>query len=104
VSRVVGAGKFLRVSASPESTGGAGLARLRFFEVMRVYFTRQFWAKSYQILSAAAPDSFIFCHSTAHSCIRARDAGGKFRGCGGGSDGGIGAPSGAAEPAGGGGD
>ena len=67
---------------------------------MKNHFARQFWAKSYQILSAAAPDSFIFCHSAAHSCIRARDAGGRFRGCGGGSDGGIGAPSGTAGPAG----
>jgi hypothetical protein len=50
---------------------------------LKVHFARQIRAKSSQILSAAAPVSFIFCHSSPHACIRARDAGGKFRGCGG---------------------
>ena len=51
---------------------------------LKAHFARQIWAKSNQVLSAAAPVSFIFCHSSPHACIRARDAGGKFRGSGGG--------------------
>jgi hypothetical protein len=81
---------------SPDNTGAAVFARLSRIDVMRVYFARQIWAKSYQILSAVTPDSFIFCHSIAHSCIRARDARGKVCGCDGGTDGGIGAPVGTA--------
>lgn len=45
------------------------------------HLVRQAWAKSNQVLSAAAPDCFIFCHSSAHACIRAREAGGRLRGC-----------------------
>ena len=53
---------------------------------MEGHFVRQIRAKSNQSLSAAAPVSFIFCHSNPHACIRARGAGGKIRGgdCGGG--------------------
>ena len=75
-----------------------------FSRQIKVHFVRQTLAKSYQILSAAAPDSFIFCHSSPHSCIRLRDAGGKTCGCDGGSAGGVGAPIGTAGLAGAGGD
>jgi hypothetical protein len=51
---------------------------------LKVHFARQIRAKSNQVVSAAAPVSFIFCHSSPHACIRARDAGGKSRGGGGG--------------------
>ncbi len=67
---------------------------------LKAHFGRQIRAKSNQVLSAAAPVSFIFCHSSPHACIRARDAGGKVRGCGGGSGCGLGASIGAAEIAG----
>jgi hypothetical protein len=75
-----------------------------FSRQMKVHFVRQTLAKSYQILSAAAPDSFIFCHSSPHSCIRLRDAGGKTCGCDGGCAGGVGTPIGTAGFAGAGGD
>jgi hypothetical protein len=52
---------------------------------LKVHFARQIRAKSNQVVSAAAPVSFIFCHSSPQACIRARDAGGKFRDSGGGS-------------------
>jgi hypothetical protein len=52
---------------------------------LKAHFARQIRAKSSQVLFAAAPVSFIFCHSSPHMCIRARDAGGKFRGGAGGS-------------------
>jgi hypothetical protein len=45
------------------------------------HLARQVCAKSNQVLSAAAPDCFIFCHSTPQACIRAREAGGKVLGC-----------------------
>ena len=67
---------------------------------LKAHFARQIRAKSCQVLSAVAPVSFIFCHSSPHACIRARDAGGKFRGSGGGSRCGVGASIGAAEIAG----
>jgi hypothetical protein len=60
-----------------------------YWKLMKVHFARQTCAKSNQILSAAAPDSFIFCHASPHSCIRVRDAGGKFRGCDGTSSVGV---------------
>lgn len=65
---------------------------------IKIYFVRQICAKSYQILSAAAPDCFIFCHSTPHSRMRLRDAGGRLRGWGGGSS--MGSPDGTEEFAG----
>lgn len=52
---------------------------------LKAQFARQIRAKSCQVLSAAAPVSFIFRHSSPHACMRARDAGGKSRGCGAGS-------------------
>jgi hypothetical protein len=67
----------------PDSVSAAALGRFIFSMQMDVHFVRQTVAKLNQILSAAAPDSFIFCHSSAHSCIRLRDAGGKAFGCGG---------------------
>ena len=76
------------------------MARFHLSMQMKVHFARQTRAKSNQILSAAAPDSFIFCHSTPHSCIRVRVAGGKCRGCNGRSAGGVGAAiAGAGTPA-----
>jgi hypothetical protein len=67
---------------------------------LKAHFARQIRAKSSQVSSAAAPVSFIFCHSSPHACIRARVAGGKFRGSGWGSRCGVGASIGAAEIAG----
>ncbi|QBR71625.1 hypothetical protein CU048_10435 [Beijerinckiaceae bacterium] len=46
-----------------------------------LYLVRQASAKSSQVLSTAVPARFMFCHSRPHACIRARDAGGSFRGC-----------------------
>jgi hypothetical protein len=54
-------------------------------KLLKAHFARQIRAKSSHVLFAAAPVSFIFCHSSPHTCIRARDAGGKFRGGAGGS-------------------
>jgi hypothetical protein len=43
-----------------------------------VYRVRHLSAKLNHIFSTVAPVVFMFCHSTAHSCMRACDAGGSF--------------------------
>ncbi len=63
---------------------------------LKSHFTRQIWANSNQVLSAAPPVSFSFCHSNPQACMRARVAAGRLRGCRGGSCGGTGASAGAA--------
>jgi hypothetical protein len=96
--RFYGAAANVRRSIRQKASAPPRRLSLSFFSgsEYRLHFARQFRAKSNQVLSAAAPVSFILCHSSPHACIRGRDAGGRFRGCRGRSGFGLGASIGAA--------